>query len=285
MRIAFTWIAAIGLSYAQGQSLQMAVDRSMAGHAGTAVVLDVETGRLLARHRLDIAARRVVAPGSAVKPFTLVALVKAGIVNANTSLICRRTVRVRGRRVDCSHVSVPEPMNAENALAYSCNYFFAHFAERLTDSDLKSAFEEAGLESATGLADNELMGQIRSSSSADDRRLQALGEFGVEVTPIGLAAAYRRVALNFRRNASESQAWQLLREALQAVTTYGTGRLAAPERVTVAGKTGTSGGHAWFAGYAPADHPEVVVVVFLERGSGGGDAAPIAGKIFSALNR
>lgn len=38
--------------------------------------------------------------------------------------------------------------------------------------------------------------------------------------------------------------------------------------------------HAWFAGYAPADSPRLVVVVFLEHGgSGGKDAAPVAGEI------
>jgi cell division protein FtsI/penicillin-binding protein 2 len=50
----------------------------------------------------------------------------------------------------------------------------------------------------------------------------------------------------------------------------------------VAGKTGTSAGHAWFAGFAPAERPEVVVVVFLESGTGGADAAPVAGTVFRA---
>lgn len=35
--------------------------------------------------------------------------------------------------------------------------------------------------------------------------------------------------------------------------------------------------HAWFAGYAPADHPEIAIVVLLEHGgSGGRDAGPVA---------
>jgi penicillin-binding protein 2 len=70
----------------------------------------------------------------------------------------------------------------------------------------------------------------------------------------------------------------------------GTGKRAAlPELsgIKVAGKTGTaqvwsreSGGehedHAWFAGYAPADNPEVVVVAFVENGGHGGEiAAPV----------
>jgi penicillin-binding protein 2 len=56
----------------------------------------------------------------------------------------------------------------------------------------------------------------------------------------------------------------------------------------IAGKTGTArtdGGrwnNAWFAGYAPADKPQIAVVVFLEKGSGPGDAAPLAAEIFQA---
>ena len=56
----------------------------------------------------------------------------------------------------------------------------------------------------------------------------------------------------------------------------------------VAGKTGTSLAeegawtHAWFAGYAPADKPEIVLVVFLEKGYGPSDAAGVARKIFAA---
>ena len=56
----------------------------------------------------------------------------------------------------------------------------------------------------------------------------------------------------------------------------------------MAGKTGTASDqgtgavHAWFAGYAPTPAPRVVVVVFLEQGVGGRDAAPIAAELFHA---
>ena len=39
--------------------------------------------------------------------------------------------------------------------------------------------------------------------------------------------------------------------------------------------------HAWFASYAPYDHPELVLVVFLKHGGhGGSDAAPVAMEIY-----
>jgi cell division protein FtsI/penicillin-binding protein 2 len=56
----------------------------------------------------------------------------------------------------------------------------------------------------------------------------------------------------------------------------------------VAGKTGTartdrgSWTNAWFAGFVPADKPRIAIVVFLERGTGPGDAAPLAAEIFQA---
>ncbi len=78
---------------------------------------------------------------------------------------------------------------------------------------------------------------------------------------------------------------------LEASTSYGMGRLARPAGLEVAGKTGTAsptGGrwtHAWFAGYAPAKTPEIVLVVFLHRGRGGTDAAEVAREIFAAYQR
>ena len=63
----------------------------------------------------------------------------------------------------------------------------------------------------------------------------------------------------------------------------GTGRLAQLPGVRVAGKTGTAQNprglpHAWFLGYAPADHPKVSFVVFLEHGGKGGLSAAMAAR-------
>jgi penicillin-binding protein 2 len=88
----------------------------------------------------------------------------------------------------------------------------------------------------------------------------------------------------------------VLRQSLwSAVNEGGTGGGAAVPGLAVAGKTGTAQlvrdsdsrrgeNHAWFAGYAPADDPQVVVVVLVERGGTGGRvAAPIAGEIFREI--
>jgi penicillin-binding protein 2 len=71
----------------------------------------------------------------------------------------------------------------------------------------------------------------------------------------------------------------------------GTGTLAQIPDIIVAGKTGTAQNphgedHAWFAGYAPVPHPQIVVVVLIENtGHGGSFAAPVAKKIIERYLR
>lgn len=71
----------------------------------------------------------------------------------------------------------------------------------------------------------------------------------------------------------------------------GTGKRAAINGIEVAGKTGTAEvrantlPHAWFAAFAPANDPQIAVVVLLENstGDGGSAAAPVAKSVIQAL--
>ena len=80
---------------------------------------------------------------------------------------------------------------------------------------------------------------------------------------------------------------------MQAVVTSGTGTAAQIPNVAVAGKTGTAEtgtpgvNTTSFIAFAPADHPQVAVAVYLENqhGVGGQTAAPIAKQIIEALLR
>jgi penicillin-binding protein 2 len=60
------------------------------------------------------------------------------------------------------------------------------------------------------------------------------------------------------------------------------------DQIPVAGKTGTAenvgkNDYAFFASYAPSDEPELVVVVVIEEGGFGSQAAaPVARKIYEA---
>jgi peptidoglycan glycosyltransferase len=79
-----------------------------------------------------------------------------------------------------------------------------------------------------------------------------------------------------------------VRALMIEVVNEGTGTAAALSGVQVAGKTGTAEvaagePHAWFAGFAPAEDPQVVVAVLVENaGTGGGVAAPVARKVIAA---
>jgi cell division protein FtsI/penicillin-binding protein 2 len=52
--------------------------------------------------------------------------------------------------------------------------------------------------------------------------------------------------------------------------------------IVVAGKTGSCSQLGWFASYAPADRPELVIVVFMRRGNGH-RASAVAGRIYQDL--
>jgi penicillin-binding protein 2 len=91
-----------------------------------------------------------------------------------------------------------------------------------------------------------------------------------------------------------------LNKGLVMVTSHGSGtgrRAATVKGVKVAGKTGTAQwgpvrkrrNAAWFAGYAPANHPPLYAFAVVVEGnpgeslSGGSNAAPVAGKVLATL--
>jgi penicillin-binding protein 2 len=89
---------------------------------------------------------------------------------------------------------------------------------------------------------------------------------------------------------------QVVRTGMRQSVTSGVARNAAVSGIAVAGKTGTAEfgtqrpdgtyeTHGWFAGFAPAEDPQIAVVVFVQRGSGGNDASPAAARIFDFFFR
>lgn len=270
-------------------ALQRTVAQAMAGQRGSAIVLDVRTGRVLADYHPEVAARRAVHPGSSIKPFTLLALLNTGKVDGHTALICKRPLTIAGHRLDCPHPDTKEPLGPAAALAYSCNSYFTGVATRLTPAQLRAAFVRDGFTSLTQLEPNEASGSVALAQSTEDLQLQAIGEWGIKVTPLELLRAYRNLALLAQKNDGQAVT-ALLFEGLQESVSYGMAHAAQPSSaIKVAGKTGTAMAdegpwtHGWFAGYAPADKPEIVLVVYLEKGHGS-DAAALASQVFSAFS-
>jgi cell division protein FtsI/penicillin-binding protein 2 len=250
-----------------------AIAGAFAGRQGCAVALDVKSGRVVLAHRLDVCAGVVTRPGSTVKPFTIAALLDRGVLTSQTTFACKRTVRLAGRDMDCSHDHLASSLSPADAIAFSCNSFVTHFASKLTSADLAHAFESYGLATRTGLAPTEATGEITIAPNVEQRELQSIGESNILVTPLALANAYRKLARN---------APAVIREGLIRAVSDGTAQMAASQRIAIAGKTGTtltldgSRRQAWFAGFAPVNDPQIAFVVFVPQGSGARDAAPIA---------
>ena len=151
--------------------------------------------------------------------------------------------------------------------------------------------------------EDDTAGEVSISDKPKARALAALGEQGVTATPAQVLQAYSAIAEQGRvfrfimpgQNKApslervvplEESTLAVLRAGLRECVTKGTCRAASVPGVAVAGKTGTApaldGSHvtqAWFVGYAPASVPQVALVVFLKRGTGSANAAPLAAQI------
>ncbi|HBY62229.1 MAG TPA: hypothetical protein DEH78_20605 [Solibacterales bacterium] len=230
-------------------TLDEAASRAMGTRQGVIVILDARSGRVLGGHRLEAAARRAAKPGSTLKPITLASLLAAQ--KQPPSLPCQ------------GHAA---PLGPAEALAYSCNSYFKELSQRIDPGSYARTLTKYNINPA-------------AAATLEQRQAQAIGEGGERVTPMQLAESYRRLA--------QLTPTPVLDGLIGAVK-YGTARLAAAPGMDVAGKTGTATAddlsytHGWFAGWAPARNPEIVVVVFVEKGQGGPDAAPIARRVFEA---
>jgi cell division protein FtsI/penicillin-binding protein 2 len=219
---------------------------------GAGIVLRVSDGKALRVDNPGTARNTAAAPGSSIKPWLLEAL------RPWQRRPCTGRFRLDGRNLDCVHVPLDAPLDAETALAVSCNHWFAASALAAGARPVFRRLLQCGADAMEARTPEEL-------------QLQALGLERVAITPENLARAYRLLVL--QRDAT-------VRAGLRRAVTEGTARAAAIEGTEVAGKTGTSRDGAWFAGYAPASRPAVVAVVFQPAARGPSGAAPIAAELF-----
>lgn len=188
-------------------------------------ILDAREGKVLEAQNEHVSAL----PGSTVKPF----------LPLDGAAVCHRALRIGAHRLDCTHPPALGPIGGADALVLSCNHYFATVALRMSPEDLRQALREFSPQLAF---------------TDDQRRLQALGHWGVSATPLNLAMAYRRLLSTDRQ--------KLLRD----------------------GKTGTTAQGAWFAGWHPPVAPKVVGAV-LTGGRGWDDARPQALRLFEKWSR
>lgn len=258
--------------------------------AGTVVVMDARTGRIITIVNQEWAIRHAFKPCSTIKLVTGVAGVSEHLIAPDGSL------------VNGSH-----RLGLDDALAYSNNAYFQKVGSALGSEKMISYALELGLGSPTGInAEGETPGKLpfgnenlRIYSHADDFLASPL-QLAVLVSAITnggnvlvpTIARTRSEKASFRgilrrRLDLRPAAFERMIPGMIGAADYGTAK-AIPDDLRVAGKTGSciSAG-TWvglFASVAPAENPAYSVVV-ITRGTRarGKYSAAIAGKIYESL--
>ena len=192
--------------------------------AGAAVVVDVQTGGILAaasvpgfdlnRYRSDYAAlsadaaaplldrvcQGLYAPGSAFKPAVAAAALTAGIDPAATVNCTGRYGFYSGYQPGCLQYGHGGPVDLRTALEYSCNIFFYDVGRRLGVDVFSAMARQLGLATPTGVEITEAQGRLTWSSDENYQAgltlMAAIGQGNTAVTPLQLAA-YAATLANF----------------------------------------------------------------------------------------
>ncbi len=286
---------------------QLVAATALGTREGAIVVLDPQIGRIRAVVNPDLAFKSASPPGSTIKTFTALAALRAGVITGDTRIRCRGKYKRTDVIDACVHPLKLPPFNPAEALAYSCNYFFAKTGERLVSDNFAELLHEFGFGRPTGIE-----GQSESAGIIARGKWQLQSPLGegsfLQVTPVQMATAYaalfnggallkpnydgvRSVRAQIHIDDKERS---MLLDGMRGAVTFGTAEKANLDSlpVYIVGKTGTStqiGGfrtQGWFVGIAfepdaPPDpeNAQLLVVVYLKNAHGS-DAAKLARPIF-----
>ena len=298
-------------------------------------VLDADAWKRLSDPTIHPLQNRVTTeehpPGSVFKTVTTLAALRAGLLHPDAIFQTDGIFDVGN--VEYKIPDEKGSYNFRDAMANSINMYFFDLGLKVGRDALISTAKELGIGQPTGIVIGEKNGRMpddafvraahQRSFGPGDITNTAIGQGDVLTTPLQLARLMEVVAnegtgyeprlvsdvetspdvvtetfppkpnLNFTLAPSD---WKILKDALQAVTDEGTGKLAQPDNVRISGKTGTAqvGSKTeprqitWFAGYAPSENPQYAFAVMMD-GPPGADlyaattTAPIVAKVFKDL--
>lgn len=259
-------------------ALQQSAEDALGNRQGSIIVMDAQTGRVRAAVNPEGAYAQAMMPGSSIKPFTTLAALRAGLIEEDSRTVCPGRFTGLSFSLPCVHANHLPPFNPSQAIAHSCNYYFATLGQRLGPDKLTQTLREFGFGQPSGLNSNEANGivkpcetgdvaRMRSSEShhasqqADCAAREALGESDhIQVTPIQLLTAYAALLNDghlFQPQAVNADGLQLVErnrisvspqerriilEGMAGAIRYGTARSARLDVVplTIVGKTGTA---------------------------------------------
>ena len=298
-------------------ALRHAAKSALGGRDGTIILMDPRTGRVRAVVNERVAFEEAFPPGSAIKPFTLLAALRAGLIDDQMRMLCRERYARSDFEAHCAHPRFKPPFNPAQALAHSCNYYFSKIGEQLSASAFNSTLSLFGL----GVRTNNFAGREATGMlpRGDWRISNALGDDPqLLVTPVQLITAYSALINGGHLYATQASGdfkpqerarlqvapahRALLLKGLRGAIAYGTAARAGLNSLSaeVYGKTGTSTpvddfrtSHGWFVGFASAQNsnaqpaPESIrlaVLVFLRRANGT-ECAELSRPIFEEYAR
>lgn len=251
--------------------------------------------------------------GSVFKVVSSVAALEEKLLQPGEMLPCRGKFDESVRSLNCWIWNEFRGMHGEvslrQALEQSCNCFYYELGRRLDMEPLLRWARAFGFGDRTGLdLPYEVPGRLpQRRHTRNDPLMLSIGQGDFMATPIqaavlmaALANGGTRVVPHLRRDAAprgqsipiSAATLQAVRQGLYDVThgSRGTSRNTRLRDFKAVGKTGSAQAgagresHAWFAGYAPYDEPEVAVAVFVANAGHGGDtAAPLAARLLEKV--
>ncbi len=277
----------------EGEDLEVrrAAVNALGNRAGTVVVLEPQTGKILTVVNQDWAIHKSFKPCSTIKLVTAVAGLNEHLIDEDGNIRFRHF-----------------PMELNDALAFSNNIYFQTVGSGLGNSKMISYAQTLGLGQPTGInVAGETAGKLPFGNS--NARIYSHGD-DFEVSPLQLAVLTSAISNHGKvivphvpRSEFEKTSFRgtirrqisLPETSLEGVlpgmvgaATYGTARHGVDSSMGVAGKTGSCiADGSWvglFTSVAPVSNPQYAVVV-ITRGQGerGKYAAVVAGKIYQTL--
>ena len=277
----------------EGEDLEVrrAAISALGSHAGTVVVLEPQTGKVLSIVNQDWAIKESFKPCSTIKLVTAFAGLNENLIDQSGSITQRNFA-----------------MNLDDALAFSNNAYFQRVGADLGGNKMVSYARLLGLGEPTGLnVEGETGGRVPAGNN--NLRIYSHGD-DFQVTPLQLAVLVSAISnggklvvpqiprtkiekANFRGFMKRQinlppNTLQRIIPGMIGAASYGTARRGMDPALEVAGKTGSCiGGGSWvglFASVAPIENPQYAVVVILRGQSERGKyAAAVASSIYNAL--
>ena len=252
-------------------------------------------------------------PGSTFKLVTTLAYLQQHGAE-EFSYTCTGSARFCNTTVHCNNEKAHGKQNLEEALANSCNTAYAYMGEQISDEDFMAVARMLGFDTAfSGTLPYTASSFSLTEETADASRVQAsFGQGETLMTPfhnllIGAAIANEGVlklpylveqVVNCNGDVVAqygSAGEKVLMDAAYAelLKNYMVSASAdkmtefAEQGITVAGKTGSAesgaGTHSWYLCFAPAENPQIAIVVLMEgAGSGSRYAVPAAKNVLNA---